>query len=196
MEGVFMDNKLNNAKWSFIIMAIVFIVAGIILVAWPDVTTKIVCYGIGGAISIYGLLHLIAYFTKYKTVGYFQLDLLIGLLAAGVGLFMLFKSDVVISILPVILGITLFIESIIKLQRAMELKKAGYEGWRWILIIAGITVLLAVLLFFNPFEATSAMAIFIGICMIYNGISELWTIYCMTTYLKDRVDVVEVVEVE
>lgn len=177
------SKKMRN---TYFITAILFVIAGIILVSWPETTMNIVCYGLGGLILIYGAFQIYTYYNGKKEETNYHMNLITGIIGCGIGLFMLIKSDIVISILPFIIGFTLLLESLLKFKHGYDLRKVGYEGFKWIMLIASITLLLAGLLVYNPFNSVISMVMFIGICLIYDGFSELWTLYCVTKYIKQQ----------
>lgn len=180
----------KNMRNTYLITAILFIIAGIILLSWPQTTMNIICYGLGALILIYGAFQIYTYYKGKQETTSYHMNLLTGIIACGIGLFMLLKSEIVISILPFIIGFTLLLESLLKFKHAYDLKKAGYEGFKWILIMAVITLAFAGLLVYNPFDAATSMVMFIGICLIYDGISELWTLYCVTKYIHNQDEII------
>lgn len=177
---------MNSKKMqiSYMISAILFMIAGIVLVSWPQTTLKIICYGLGGLTFVYGGFQLYTYYKGKAEQFNFQMNLLTGLIACGIGLFMLLKSEIVISILPFITGFTLLLESIVKFKHAYDLKQAGYDGFKWIVVLGVISLIFAILLMYNPFHAAASMVMFIGICLIVDGLGELWTLYCVRKYLN------------
>ena len=38
---------------------------------------------------------------------------------------------------------------------------------------------------YNPFDAAASMVMFIGICLVFDGISELWTVYCIRKHIQE-----------
>lgn len=178
---------LNSKKLlnSYMITAVLFIAAGIILISWPQTTMKIVCYGLGSLIFLYGAFQIYSYLKGRAEDFVFQMNLLLGLIACGIGLFMLMKSEIVISILPFIIGFTLLLASIMKCKQALDLKKAGYDGYKIIALLGAVTLVFAVLLMYNPFDAAASMVMFIGICLVFDGISELWTVYCIRKHIQE-----------
>lgn len=188
---------MNSKKMltSYLIVAILFIIAGIVLLSWPQTTMDIICYGLGLLIFVFGAFQIYTYFKGRNEKFNFRMNILTGLIACGIGSFMLIKSDIVISILPFIVGFTLLLEALIKFKQAYDLKKAAYEGFKWIVGLGALTLLFAILLMFNPFDAATSMVMFIGICLIVDGIGGCWTLYCIHKHMKDVEDVIEVEEI-
>ena len=60
-----------------------------------------------------------------------------------------------------------------------NLKKTGLEKWWLEFLLALLTSVLGIIICTNPFDAVATTNIFIGICLVYSGISDLVTTYYM-----------------
>lgn len=150
-----------------------YIVAGIILILWPDVAVKIVCYIISAILIIYGLIRVIIYLRSDNTRRYFQYDLVVGIVAVAFGLFIVFKPVLFISLLPFAIGLCILFDSIIKLQNALDLKRIGLSYWYVPLGITIVTAVLGLILIINPFGATVTLVRCMGIFFIIDGIANI-----------------------
>ena len=136
------------------LVSIFYILAGIILIIWPDIAVKIVCYIISAVLLIYGLIRILIYLRSDNTRRYFQFDLVVGIITIAFGLFILFKPVLFVSLLPFAIGLCILFDSIIKFQNAFDLKHAGLLYWQIPLAISIITAFLGLMLVINPFVAT------------------------------------------
>ena len=112
---------------------------------------------------------------------FFQLDLIVGVLLLAFGIFALAQPRVVLSVLPVILGVYLVTECVGKIQRAMILKRSGYPRWWTVLSLGPLTGLLGVLLIVNPFQAVETTLMILGVSLVVNGASDLWILWCFAS---------------
>ena len=103
------------------------------------------------------------------------------------GLFVITQSHLIISFIPTIVGIVLLINGIINLKKAFHLKQAGLQRWWVDLAIAAVITLLGLLIWLRPFDAVATTNIFIGICLILNGVSNLCTMFGLGT-VKRRLE--------
>ena len=67
---------------------------------------------------------------------------------------------------------------------ALSLKDAGYSGWQVNLTLALIMSAAGILLIFNPFTAAAFAVRFIGIMLIYDAVSQLWNIHCLSSHAR------------
>ncbi|MCI8440635.1 MAG: hypothetical protein HFF73_14210 [Oscillospiraceae bacterium] len=163
------------------IIAAAYIAVGIILISHPGVTGIIICRTAGGLALLLGGFRV---FTALRARGadwFFQLDLIVGVLLLAFGIFALAQPKVVLSVLPVVLGVYLVTECVGKIQRALLLKKGGYPRWWTALSLGPLTGLLGVLLIVNPFQAVETSLMLLGISLVVNGASDLWILWCFAS---------------
>lgn len=172
MKQIFRDVRNN-----FLLTAIVSILIGIVLVLFPVKLTFMICRLAGILLLLCGIVNIVRYVTSKGETFFFRYDLVTGVLLCLAALFVLTQSDLIISFIPTIAGIILLINGLINLQKAFNLKKAGLERWGIDLAFAAATILLGLLIWLRPFDAVATTNIFIGICLILNGVSNLCTMF-------------------
>lgn len=163
------------------IIAAAYIAVGIILISHPGITGIIICRTAGALALLLGGFRV---FTALRARGadwFFQLDLVVGVLLLAFGIFALAQPKVVLSVLPVVLGVYLVTECVGKVQRALILKRAGYPRWWTVLSLGPLTGLLGVLLIVNPFQAVETSLMLLGISLVVNGASDLWILWCFAS---------------
>lgn len=174
-----MKERFRALLASQTVLSIAYIGFGLVLVSRPGLSGTLICTILGAGALVYGLVKLFSYW-RLKSVGdLFQGDLALGVIFAAVGIFTLVRPDVILSILPIVLGIALVLASLSKFQRAFQLKGFGSSRWPSVLTAGILTCLLGAVLLVNPFRAAAAMIQCIGIGLIVDGASELWAVYCM-----------------
>lgn len=168
---------LKSMKKSFILTAIVYIVAGIVLVIWPETTTKTICYSLGLVIIGFGLVHMWHYMKESPASKENNYELVWALLAVAFGIFSILKWQKIVSIIPIILGFAIVFNGLIKLKRAIDLERMHNGSWWHILLLAIANIIFGGILLANPFEAASTLIRVIGIGLIYSGITDFLTLY-------------------
>ena len=96
----------------------------------------------------------------------FSNELMMGILLVILGLIILLNQPLFISILPIMIGIWIFIKSIMKFQLAINLKSAVAERWGLLVVSSILMAILGVLIIVNPFEAIFTLTRFVGIMML------------------------------
>ena len=186
---------LKKLKTNVVVSAALCILLGIVLVAWPDLSIQIVCTAVGAVLLIGGGVRLAVYFTTKDGSVYTQMNLIMGIVLAVVGVWILLQPGKVLAIIPIIVGIVIVLHGINNLQQAVTLCKEKYDKW-WVALILGLlTVGFGVLLICRPFEALDTVVMLIGIFLIYDGISDIWIVsrlYRTAKMLKQEAEALEV----
>lgn len=192
-----MGSLLKKLKTNIVISAMLCIALGIVLVVWPDLSMKIVCIAVGAVLLIGGGVRLAVYFTAKDGSMYSQMNLIMGIVLAVVGIWILLKPDKVLAIIPIIVGIVIVLHGINDLQQAVTLHKDQYDKW-WVALILGLlTVGFGVLLICRPFAALDTVVMLIGLFLIYDGLSDIWIvsrIYRTAKALKQEAEAVDMEE--
>ena len=147
------------------VMAGIGIIAGLLLLVFPQQSLNVITYAIGAVALIYGILKIVSYFRNREYSPLFTWELILGIILVGIGIF---------AILPIILGVLVLIEGISKAQRAMMLQKYGYPKWQAALLAAVLIALLGVLLILNPFGALVITVRVLGGVILVDGIMGIW----------------------
>lgn len=121
---------------------------GLVLLLIPGTLNKIIGILIGAALLIVGVLAIIKY-TKEKEEGS-NLNLVSGILYSVLGVIIIIYPYSIINLVTICLGVYLVINGLLKLKVAFNLKNVT-DKWIGTLIMSIITVILGILLIFNPF---------------------------------------------
>ena len=121
---------------------------GLVLLLIPGTLNKIIGILIGAALLIVGILAIIRY-TKEHEVGS-NLNLVSGILYSVLGVIIIIYPYSIINLVTICLGVYLIINGLLKLKLAFMLKNVTNK-WIGTLIMGIITIILGLLLIFNPF---------------------------------------------
>lgn len=175
--------KTLNSVTGVVLTAVLFIILGMVLIIWPELTSRIVCYALGLLTLVFAATHIISFFTDKKVYFVFNVDLIFGLVAAGTGIFMLIRPDIVIDILPFVIGLLLIFSSVLDFQKSFLLKTYGNGRWKSSLVLTCIKLVFGIALMASPWFpvvvswfSKEMLVRFIGIGLIYNGLTELWIV--------------------
>ena len=152
-------------KESILISALLIIVA-IFLIAKPGIAISTVVTIFAIVFLVDGIINIIAYIMEDAEIRAFSNELMMGILLVILGLIILLNQPLFISILPIMIGIWIFIKSIMKFQLAINLKSAVAERWGLLVVSSILMAILGILIIANPFEAIFTLTRFIGIMML------------------------------
>lgn len=171
-----MERILKKIKANVLISVAFCIVLGVVLVVWPGMSVQVACMAIGIVLLISGLTRLAAFIFGRDGTLFSQINLILGIIITVIGGWILFQPEKIIAMIPILVGIIIVIHGINNLQQAVSLCQSKYDKW-WVALLLGlVTIGFGALLIFNPFAAVDTLVMFIGIFLIYDGISDIWIV--------------------
>lgn len=177
-----LTNLFAKLKANFITASVAYIALGIVLVIFPAQVAGIACYILGALLIAAGLLMIVNFFTMRGISSLFSITLAAGIITAAVGIFIIVRSDTVLKIVPFIIGVIAVIDGLVGLQRSVLLGRCHFSTWWLSLVFSLATLILGVVIAINPFESAIFMFRFIGICLIFTGIVDIWGIHSFNKY--------------
>lgn len=162
---------------TMLIASVVFIVIGLLLIIWPDAARQIIIYAIGAASLLYGGYRIVDFFVRKEHLnGSIQIGVALGIACLMLGLFLIFKANVVVTLLAAIIGVAIIMDSILRLQISLNLRHDGARNWLVLFVTALVTLAFGILLLFNPFTAVKVATIIAGVILVIDGGFTLWGI--------------------
>lgn len=168
-------NIFKELKRIYFIGAILYILLGIVLLFFPQTTLLTICYALAVILAIVGIGYIVTYTKNDVLRTYQRNDLVIGLSFLVGAVFVAFKTELIISILPILLGLAIIVSSIIKLQHAIDLMRVKFTGWWGVLLVAILSGAFGLVLVIHPFAAATTMVRVIGIAAAWNGLTDIVT---------------------
>lgn len=184
---------MRIAKTGYIVMSIVFSVIGVLLIAMPDISAKVIGLSVGIAMIVFGAVRLVGYFSKDLFRLAFQFDLGFGILMLALGVIVLTKPENLMPFLGVALGISVLIDSLFKIQIALDSKQFGIKSWWLIFAMAIITGIMGLILITHSAVGAQLLTILLGISFIIEGVLNLCTVVNTVLIVKNqKPDVIDV----
>ena len=188
---------MKIAKIGYIVVSVLFCIAGILFIALPEISTKIVGIEIGIAAIVFGIIKLIGYFSKDLYRLAFQFDLEFGILMVVLGTIVLFHPENVMAFIAVAFGIAILFDGLFKIRIALDSKRFGIKDWWLILSLAIIAGIIGVALIFDSAFGAGVLTILMGVSFLSEGILNLYTVIRTVLIVKNQVpDFVETDTVE
>lgn len=186
-----MESLVKKFFRSSIISSVVLIALGLLLIFQSEATIISIAYIIGGILVAIGALALIKYVKGTNKANKNELDIVYGIVTIILGILVIQNPEAIASIIPIVLGISIIINSANKLQYAFELKANENRLWKTTMVIAIISTLCGIVLLFNPFKGavmfTKLVGIFIVVYAILDMISTI-TIKRNVTILHNAIE--------
>lgn len=170
-----MNNKLFSSN---IIMGLMYIIIGALIAFNPLLTQIVLIYIIGILAIFYGVNLIVRYFRGFNGYISIIIDLIMGILLVGSGIYVLFNPVISSLTLPMVAGIYLIVDAIVKIPASYQAYKV-FDIPLWIILITIlIPFILGLLLVLEPFNTAMQIVMITGIFFIISGIIDvIITIY-------------------
>lgn len=159
---------MKETKNEAISSALLSLIFGVILCVFNVTILTSMTRFIGILFIIIAIIFLFLYFQKRMTTT--LTTLLLGLLLLAMGLYMTMRPTHFISILPMLIGVLLIINSLSHFQKVLILKDQGFEQWK--INLAGVIFILVIgiILLMKPIQSLDFIFQLAGSFMIINAI--------------------------
>lgn len=169
-----MEKYIRKLGRNSIIFSIILFAFGLFMFVKPISTINILMMIFGGILVVDGLVHLVSYFSIKNEYRFFSSELAQAIIYIILGFVLVCNFDKISALLPIILGIWIIVESIFKLQIALNIRDIYDSHWGMLLTMSIISGLLGMVILFNPFKS---LAMFIMICGAIVMFVELISIF-------------------
>lgn len=168
-------------------------VLGIALLVWPATSLRLVCAGFGIVILVKGAASIVGYFRSEERFFSTHFSLVFGILAFALGVFLLVRPDTVVKVLPLLVGLFILFDGVLRLQYAFDLRRAGFDRWWSYLLLSLLSAALGGLMVWNPFTTAQVMVQAIGIILVVEGVLNLVSALYARWMLRRLAEAVETV---
>ena len=175
------EKKENDQlKWHHYLISVLFVLVGAVFIVYAQIDIPTVCKVLSIVFGLAGVISILSYCIKDVAVGYFRLDLVYGVMALVVALLFITDQDAIGAYFPVIAGIILIANGVIKLQHSIDMKridrkmKKVTEVWLVVMIFALIGIAAGFISVYLTLQDRT-MFVLIGIALIVGGLSDIFT---------------------
>lgn len=171
-------------KWDSNINNIVFLLLGILLLFFPDLSMRTASYLIASVLLISGVNYLIKLYKNKDSITNGDILYLIISIAAIVISISIFISPLwIINLINILLGIILVINSLLNLKNLLSFRKNRTRSWWFYLIIICLILVLGVIIIVKPNLLAEVIVQIAGATLIINTISTFFLSRKINKYL-------------
>ena len=164
---------VRAVRAAFAAVSLFFCGLGLVLLIWPDTAAAAVCTLLGAAAVVCGVVKLMGYFSNDLYRLAFQFDLAAGILTVIVGGLLLLRPWDVLALLPVVVGLYILADSVLRLQTSIDARHFGMKKWWAMLLLSVCGALLGTLLLLRPFQSARALVRLMGLTLAVDGVENL-----------------------
>lgn len=158
-----MRDLTKRIFWVSIASTLVMLLFGILLFIFPETVIKSVAIAMGVIFIMIGVIPIINYF-RFRATGFTTtFSFLLGIFCIVAGLILLMNENILGTIIPILTGVWMIINSINRISISMDLRDDKIPFWVITFIYAILTLVAGVLLILDPVNGGKLVTKTIGI---------------------------------
>ncbi len=163
---------LKAIRNSLVLLALLYIVLGVVLILFPATSLNLACLLIGAVTLLYGVVRIFGY-TRAGEGEASRLELAFGIVLAALGVFLLVCPQLLVSRIPIALGAYLLVDSFSAIKRSLEWKALGFSRWWVSFLVSLVLALFGLVMILRPFTLVANLVVFIGVGFLFDGVFTL-----------------------
>ncbi len=167
-----LDAAERTAWWLALTAAVLGLVVGIMIIAWPEATLKVVAVLFGAWLLVHGLVRIVQAVAGRGRDGTERAILgLVGVFFVGAGILALRNLLVSLVVIATVIGLMWLLGGIVDLIAAFSGPGGGYRVWR---IVLGVLSMVAALVILVWPDLTLVTLVYIsGIWLVVMGVIQV-----------------------
>lgn len=189
-----MKDSLKKIYRVSLASSIIFLIFGLFLVFQTEGVIRTVSIFMGSLLFIIGIVPIVNYFKNRLANFFSSAGLLYGIFSVVAGLLILFNTKILATIIPILSGVWMIINSVNKIQIAMELRDNNIKSWLITFIFSILILILGVLFIINPFASAVLLGKTIGIFIVIYAILDIVDSVIIKLKAKDVIN--QIIEIK
>ena len=181
---------IKQLKWSIIVMAIAYIVLGVVLIMYPSQVQKLISYILAFALIAMGIVNLIQYTRLDTNQIVNSYDLVLGFSTMIGGILIIINVERFEQLVFIVMGFMILVSGVMKLQSSVNLMRLRSTNWQVPFAMAMIGIVYGIIMLINPFGAGGFFFAMMGIGFILSGITDIIVSVMFSVRLKKVTDLI------
>lgn len=166
-----MKEFLQRIRADYLFSSILCILLGIVFIVWKDGVLDVIGTVLSIGLIVVGAVYLGSFFLNIVTNG---ISVLMGVVVLAVGIWFLIQPKVVVSLIPVVLGVILAFHGVRGIKETIGAKRNGLSSWGFDLALAIIEIVFGVICIFDAFGMMEKAIVVVGVLLVIGGVSNIW----------------------
>ena len=156
--------------WSEALMLLCVLILGVCLTVWADKVTTLVSILLGVLAIVYGISAFVSYFRNQDKIVNDRMQFLFGIVVLVIGFTLIFRVEFLKGLISFVIGIYIFLSSIIRLKECLDLKKSLNVKMTSAIILSVLGIVIGLLCIVGKFFVPDIIVTYIGIMLIVYSI--------------------------
>ncbi len=156
-----------------IFSSIALVILGLLLFFQAETTIISISYIIGAILIAIGVLSGIRFVGGLNDNNQNELDIIYGIVCVVLGILIITNPTAIASAIPIVVGVIIVLNSVVKLHYSLELKESKNELWKSTMIMSVIMTVCGIILIFNPFAGAVFITKLIGALIVIYAVLDI-----------------------
>lgn len=165
----YLQKILKKSGYASIVESIIFAILGIVLIAKPEETVKLISYILGVGFILVGIYKIINYIQTKGKDDLYNYNLIYGVMAIVIGLIAIIYSSTIGAIFRIIIGMWIIYSSVVRASSSLKLRALKSNIWIYTLLISIIMFICGLYITLN--EGT--IIVTVGILMLVYAVMDI-----------------------
>lgn len=180
-----MESYIRKLGRNSVFISILLIILSIFMIARPETTLSTIIILFGYVLVFDGIIHFLSYFTIKNEYRYFSYELAQAIIDVALGFIIVCNVPSVRVFLPMVLGIWIVLEGILKLQIAFNIRGIRDTKWGIMFFMSLVSVALGIGMMANPISSSDALIKIVGCVLLFTQIINLYNdVYIINEFKK------------
>ncbi len=179
-----LNESFKGLRNTMVLIIVATVAMGLIYFFSPLSAMKVVGYVMASALCLWGVYIFVEYFVRDENIAFGSYGLVKGLAAVLIGILIFSNIRYVSYALSFIVGISMIIDGLAKAQYSIDLLRLKAKNWWWLFIPAALILVLGIIIACNPRVTTDGFKTFIGISLVLDAATDIFSILFISRKLK------------
>lgn len=175
--------KVENYMGALLLTAL-----GAVMIIFPAKVMDFICYAIAAVLIVMGIVQLVTYASKDIKEVVHGHNLSMGIMLIVCGVMFIIKAGLIQDLIPMIMGLIIVANGILKLQHAINLMRFKSSSSTFVLIISLLCIGIGAILLFIPSTVNKVITMIIGVGFLVSGLSDIATYIVMGKKVKQSAE--------
>lgn len=162
----------KNCEKRMLVSSLFIMFLGIVLLIEPTGSLNFITSIIALISSAIGIFLIVDYLKQSRAEKMVSVSLILGTIFIVIGIFLFVNINSLVNFITTLIGITIVVKSLFKLQFAFNLKGIN-KDWIYNLGFGVVSLIIGILLIVNPFDSAVIFLRIVGILLIISSILEI-----------------------
>lgn len=166
-----MMDFLKRVRADYLFSSVLCIALGIVFIIWKNGVIDIIGTAMAIGLIVLGIVNLSSFFLNIATNG---LSVFMGVIILAVGIWFLIQPSVIVSLIPIVIGVVLAFHGLRGIKETLDAKNNGFGTWRFNMVLSVLEILFGLICIFDAFGVMEKAVAVVGVLMVLGGLSNIW----------------------